>query len=237
MSDVIPLPMDGNAQLVQRPSSGEIMAQALAPLKLADRWSGPIRIAEKAKDLVAVDNEGMFVALRTTDPAERMKLYHRANDAHGDLPDKREITAAFRIVEDAIQIEPKPDDYYLLGGLMLNAIFINASETGDGFMEMLALALADVWPDVNDGRSTPGWIPIPALAAAVERIARTFRGNYGKPPYIADIIEMCRDKRRSLVCLRHNLLLVGRTQQRLGKLLDALEATMPEMDDWGIGDA
>jgi hypothetical protein len=40
--------------------------------------------------------------------------------------------------------------------------------------------------------------------------------------------------RRDLVDFRDDLVLVGRTQQRLGKILDALEeASVPELDDWG----
>jgi hypothetical protein len=201
-------------------------------MKLQWEWSNHIQTADRAADRVDIDANSEFAALQrvTDDPVERRKLYSRAAAAHGDLPEQPEIIAAFRAVDGAVRTKPSPDDYHLMAGILLNGLFIPASETGDGFMEMLAFELAEVFPDVNDGRGAPRWIPIPAVAAAIQHTVRTFRGNYGKPPYIPEIIEFCRDQRLSLVTLRNNIVFVGRTQQRLCKLLEAIEDRYPEDD-------
>ena len=94
----------------------------------------------------------------------------------------------------------------------------------------MAWTLADVWPDYSDA---PGWIPIPAFAKAIKRTwaDRAAWNHFGRPPAIPDIVGHCKDYRRDLVNLRDSIDMLGRTQKRLGQIIQTVNSY--EEDDWG----
>ena len=74
------------------------------------------------------------------------------------------------------------------------------------------------------------WIPIPALAAAIEQLWRTHRGNFGRPPPIPEVIEICTRYRQELGRLISDIVTVGRTRRRLTEIVRATEDSYPDDD-------
>jgi hypothetical protein len=192
-------------------------------------------VARQASGLVERNSNGELVALKqATERAERFQLHCRAYEVLDELPPKDEFVAAYKVVDEAINIKPAPKQYQLLAGIMLDGLAIKAGDDTDGFIQALSWCLVDAEPDAyerSSGPTPPPWIPIPALAAAVQELWRTHRGNFGRPPAIPEIIELCTRYRQDLVRLRSDILNLGRAQHRLGEIVKATDDSYPE-EDW-----
>jgi hypothetical protein len=201
-----------------------LMNSALAPFNLQEQWSGPIWAAEDAAPFVAVDKEGELVAL--SDDADWKASRDRALEIQKNLPPPAEIEAAYNAVDQAIRIKPRSEEYQLLGSKMLDVLGIKGGDDTDAYVEALAWSLADVWPGKGDPGDTPLWIPIPALAKAVKRVWADHASwdHFGgtKRPPIPHIVERCGDYRRDLVSVRWQIDMLGRTQKRLGRIIQSV---------------
>jgi len=152
------------------------------------------------------------------------------------LPPRDKIAAAFQVVNDAIRTEPTPKQHQLMVGLLLDGLFIKAGDDTDAYIQTLSWCLADAAPDAcerSSGPKPPPWIPIPALAPAARELWLTYRGNFGRPPPIPDVLDLCTRYRKDLGMLRSDIVSVRRTRHRLAKIVRATEDASPD-EDWGI---
>ena len=248
MSDVITTaPGTAIGAPSQRLSHGTILRQALAPFKMRDRWAEPIDLAYGACDLVRSNSRGELLSLKDTTERQRFFMACDADDILDRLPANEEISAALEQLGSALDVKPVERDYKILAGVLLDGLSIKSRD--DGFIPTLAYVLEDVEPDADEyaARSKPpSWIPVPAFAAAVDHLLRTYRVEYGKPPPIADILNLCRRHRLRLCEIRNQIVMVWNTRQRLieignasaedeQKFNDDAETieTAPGDDDWG----
>jgi hypothetical protein len=211
-----------------------LMDTALAPFNLRDRWSEAIEAARKATPFVAVDDDDELVALG--DNVDWPSSRARAVEIQQKLPPLTEITAACKAVDKTLRVKPVPEEYQILASKMLDVLGIRGGDDTDAYTEALAWTLADVWPSSSRDceYGLPKWIPIPALAKAIKRVLedRDSWEHFGgtKRPPIPDIVDRCKDYRHDLACVLAQLEMLGRTQERLGQIIqtvDQYEADWP----------
>jgi hypothetical protein len=233
----------------QRLNHGTILRQALAPFKMRDRWAQPIHLAYGACDLVRSSSSGELLALKGATELQRFEMACDADGILDRLPANEEISAALEQLGSALDVKPTERDYKILAGVLLDGLSIKSRD--DGFIPTLTYVLEDVEPDAEEYAARykpPSWVPVPAFAAAVDHLLRTHRVEYGKPPPIADIINLCRCHRLRLCEFRHQIVVVWNTRQRLTQIGNAsaedgekfnddaetTNATATGDDDWGF---
>jgi len=204
-----------------------LMDTALAPFNLRDRWSEAIEAARKATPFVAVDDDDELVALG--DNVDWPSSRARAVEIQQKLPPLTEITAACKAVDKTLRVKPVPEEYQILASKMLDVLGIRGGDDTDAYTEALAWTLADVWPSSSRDceYGLPKWIPIPALAKAIKRVLedRDSWEHFGgtKRPPIPDIVDRCKDYRHDLACVLAQLEMLGRTQERLGQIIQTVD--------------
>lgn len=224
MSDLITTPPTGR-------NTATVMQAALAPFKLKEQWCSQIQAAERAAEFVAYDKDGSLVAL--SDDADWKASRARAVEIQAQLPPLSEIEAAYAAVDRSIRVKPAPQDYEFMLAMMLDVFGIRAGDGLDAYAEILALELAEVHPGDWE-RGVPLWIPIAALAKAIRRMwrDRAAWNHYGRQMPFPDLLDLCVDARRDLVGVRDKVVLLGRTQHRLGRIIEVVNASEAEDDDW-----
>jgi hypothetical protein len=225
----------GAPDLPRRPDIATVMNNALAPYHIIDEWKGLECLMWDVRNMLARESAtGELRVLKTKDQAKRFQLHCRTHEILDELPTNDLLLAKFQAVTTAIMTEPKPQERKYLLGAMLDVLGIPASDSIGNYINGLSWMLADVQPDDNERRSykPPRWIPLPAIADAVNRIWETCRDNhYGRPPLPAYVLEECIRSRCNLAHVRYRIAEIGRARQGLQKIIAATDDSYPPDDE------
>ncbi|WP_161855589.1 hypothetical protein [Bradyrhizobium sp. CCBAU 051011] len=186
MANSVVTPIGGSLVMQTRTGVAAIMNTALAPFILQEQWCGPIWAARDAASFVAVDKDGDLIALG--DNIDWIASRARAVEIQQKLPPLADIAAAYKTVDQTLRVKPASGEYQLLASKMLDVLGIKGGDDTDAYVEALAWTLAEVWRANGDPSGTPGWIPIPAFAKAVQHIwrDRDFLGSLWRNKTAAD---------------------------------------------------
>jgi hypothetical protein len=214
----------------QRIGHGTMLRVATAPLRLRDTWQAHVqRAAYKSGGLVRTDRDGQLVALKDSDKRDRFLLAVDADEHLDAMPERAEIGAVLDQLDKEIDTKPPLEEYQLLVGVLLDGLAIKAGDDCDGFQDALSYCLEYVEPGRDERRyKTPKHIPIAALAGAVEELLRTFRATYGRPPPIADVVDLSRKHRLRLCAFRDDMIGLWNTRQHLIQISNASSADEDE---------
>jgi hypothetical protein len=231
---------------IDRPRHGDILRHAVAPLRARKDWQAAIDAAYDASTVVRRDGAGELIVLKhPLTPEYSFGLGLEADEHLEKLPPNEIIQAALDQIEAALTVKPTIESYHLLIGVLLDGLCIKAGDDVDGYIDGLGYLLEDVAPSrVERGFKPPRWIPIPALAAAVEELLRTYRATYGKPPPNPDVIDLCARFRIQLLQFQNLLITVWNTRQSLVEINNGIAASDDDVvdddsepvddEDWGF---
>jgi hypothetical protein len=212
----------------------QMMGMALAPFRLSDQLAGAFEIAHGARSLVKAEN-GKLVALQQAKTKEaRFSLHCAAYNAVSELPSKTVIVNSWLSIKKAIDTKPSEHDLGLLLGKFLDVLQIKPGPQIDDYVETLAWKLMECPKQSSESRASKRrpWMPIPAIAAAVNKFWETYEVQFGKPPSIPDVLRECGRHSDNLICLFEEIHELGLTQGRLVKLVAATDDSYPDGDDW-----
>ncbi|MFH0295671.1 hypothetical protein AAFX91_00305 [Bradyrhizobium sp. 31Argb] len=231
-TDIITPTGAGSLVKQTRTDVATLMNSALAPFILQEQWCSSIQAARDAAPFLAGDKDGELVAL--SDNADWRASRNRALEIQESLPPPAEIEAAYQAVDQTLRVKPVSGEYQLLASKMLDVLGIKGGDDTDAYVEALAWTLSDVWRAKGDSADTPHWIPIPALAKAVDRVwqYRDSWYHFGgtKRPPLPDIVDHCKEYRRDLVNVRDGIDMLGRTRKRLSQIIRTVNAY--ETEEW-----
>jgi hypothetical protein len=213
----------------------EMMGTALAPFRLSDQLADAFEIAHGARSLVKAEN-GKLVALQQAKTKEaRFDLHCAAYDAVSVLPPKTVIVTSWLSVKNAINTKPTGQDLGLLLGKFLDVLQIKPGPQTDDYVETLAWKLMECPKQSSESRASKRrpWMPVPAIAAAVNKFWETYEVQFGKPPSIPEVLRECGRHSDRLICLFEEIHQLGLTQGRLVKIVAVTEDSYPDGDDWG----
>jgi hypothetical protein len=210
----------------------EMMGTALAPFQLSDQLAEAFAIASEARDLVQVVNRRFVALQRATTKEARFDLHCAAYDAVSVLPPKAVIVSSWLSVKNAINTKPKVQDLGLLLGKFLDVLQIKSGPQTDDYVDTLAWKLMECPKQSSESRASKRhpWIPVPAIAAAVNKFWETYEVQYGNPPSIPEVLRECGRHSDSLICLFEEIHELGLTQGRLTKLVALTKDSYPDED-------
>jgi hypothetical protein len=218
----------------QQISIRAMMSTALAPFRLFDELDDAFESARGARDLVKVE-KGKFVALQLATTKEaRFRVHCDAHEAIDWMPPGDAIKGHFLSIKKAITTKPSDQDIGLLLSKFVDVLQIKPGSQVDDYVEALSWKLSECprqRAETHFRRRRP-YMPVPAIAAAINFFWDTYSSKYGRPPDIPDVLNECGKHTDRLIDLYDRVDNLGRTQARLGMIIKATEDSYPDAD-WG----
>jgi hypothetical protein len=212
----------------------QMMGMALAPFRLGDQLQDAFESAHQSRELVKVENGKLVALQRATTKEARWQLHCDAYHAFDWMPSSDVLQGHFKSLKRAIVVKPSDHDMGLLLGKFVDVLQIRPGAQTDDYVHALSWKLSECprQPSETYFHRRKSWMPVPAIAAAINHFWDTYSPKYGRPPDLPDVLNECGRRCDRLIELHDRIDELGRTQATLGMIIKATDDSYPDDEDW-----
>ncbi len=227
MSEMVPL------QSTRTPAPRMLMSAGLAPYRIRVDLRRAIEVAHEVRSLVEIDDEGSIKSLQPAKTREqRFSIHCDAHAAMEEIPTEAAIADAYTTLSRAAGTEPTDLERDLLAGALLDVLAVQNDGRFDTYVAMLSWKLSDC-PRLKTETIArhARWISAPAIVAAINVFIEEYHPKDDRPPAAAAFLDEVGRQSSRLLELRRDVWMLGRTRQRLVRIIADTDDSYPT-DDW-----